>query len=234
LERYRLVFRFRQAVIILLVALVVVALSGCAGNVTVTPTGNNSTSNPTVKATPAGQATAGKTAVPAQEWYATARAAAAGWNADVFLYDISGTNKEYPADLPVDGKCREWSYDFISPTAGIIQTITIRDGEIISTYNGSEGTGDAWNKVLTDPHFRINNWTIDSPAAAITANEKFRQVNGKEPSGQVMYGLNQDSVSTDEFRLIWTINYDVSAGPKDHAAPVNIYKVDADTGSIIN
>jgi hypothetical protein len=231
LERYRLVFKFRQTVIILLLALVVVALSGCSGNTPAPSTGDNSTPKPT--AGPTGQAPAGKTAVPAQDWITIARAEATGWNADAFLYDITGTNKEYPADLPVDGKCREWSYDFISPTAKVIHTVVIRDGAVLSTYNGSEGSGTGWTKIMTDPGFRITSWKIDSPAATKTANEKFRQVNGSEPSGQVIYGLAQDPVSTDRFQLVWTINYDPLGRIKDPKAPTSIYKVDADTGSII-
>ena len=225
-----MVVQYRRTAILLLAALVVVSLSGCCGNVPVTTTGDNST--PTVKASSAGQ-TAGKIAVPAQEWYAAARAVAQGWDPDVFLYTIAGSNKEGDL-LPVDGKCREWSYDFISPSAKVIHSVTIRDGAVLSTDNTSLVNDSTWTKILSDPIFRINGWTVDSPEATKIANEQYKKTTGKEPSVQVVYILIRDYNSPDDCPTAWTISYDPSARLTDPSAPVISYKVNADTGSIIN
>jgi hypothetical protein len=221
-----LVVHYRQTLIVLLVALVVISLSGCCGNVPVTPTGDTSTPKPTVTAT------AGKIAVPAQEWYAKARAEAEGWNSDVFLFGIGGTNKE-GSILPVDGKCREWHYDFISPSARVLHSVYIRDGAVSYTDNTSLANDTTWDKIISNTNYRINSWAIDSPAATLKANEQYRNIKGSEPSVQVMYSLLQDYNPPDKFKLAWIITYDPSARIKDPNAPITVIKVDANTGSII-
>jgi hypothetical protein len=221
-----LVVHYRRTLIVLLVAIVVISLSGCCGNVPVTPTGDTSTPKPTVTTT------AGKIAVPAQEWYAKARAEAEGWNSDVFLYNIGGTNKE-SGILPVDGKCREWSYDFISPSAKTLHTVIIRDGAVSSTDNTVLGNDATWAKIMSNTNFRINSWALDSPAATIKANEQYRKLKGSDPSVQVMYTLLQDVISQDKCQLTWIITYDPSARLTNPSAPITVIKVDANTGSII-
>lgn len=231
-ERYRLVVLPGKIMIIVLMAVLVVSLSGCCGSLPAPTTGDNQTQQPTVKATSAGQTTAGKTAVPALEWYATARAEAEGWNSDVFLYNIGGTNKE-GSILPVDGKCQEWHYGFISPSAKVMHSVYVRNGAVYYTDNMSLANDETWNKIMGNANYRINSWAIDSPAATRTANEQYKKVNGSEPSVQVMYSLIQDYSPPDKFQLAWTITYDPSARLNDPNAPIIVYKIDANTGSVI-
>jgi hypothetical protein len=220
---------------ILLVALVMASLSGCCGSVPApTPTGNVTQPAP-VKATATAQAAAsGKIAVPAQQWYTAALSEAQGWKSDVFLYNIEGNNNEYPAKLPVDGKCREWSYGFISPSAKEMHTVIIRDGSVLRTDNVSVATGGAWEKILTGVNYRIDQWTIDSPAATKAANEQYQKMNGSQPAGEVMYTLLQDYNPPDKFQLTWVVTYDPSARLNNPSATITVVRVNADTGSVLS
>jgi hypothetical protein len=229
--------RFTISVFIIMV-LITACVCGCLSN----NTGTQGTGTPTVQATPTTTHTTTPDFVPAKEWYSIAENNATKWQADAQLYDVfgmnynkSGVKAEYK-NRTVDGKAYYWTYDFVSVPANKRYTVKVESGEITfaseTILDPSSPANERYRSLFTDL-YPVSNWKIDSPDAAVKANEMYRQKYGKDPSGIVTaYMLyNKKDAITDKNIIYWEINYNASTDtPAELKYTVNI---DAITGDVI-
>lgn len=164
------------------------------------------------------------TRAPAKDWLPVADAAMKRINSSAVLVYIHGDSA-----TAVDGRCREWWYQYVLPDKTTTYNVFVRDG-VLERASKSTFSPNGKDAILSrggDP----NNWawSLDSMEAVAAANDKYRGMTGKGSPGSAAYILEVSSGPINKGRLTWRICY---YNP-DSSVNADI-SIDAQTGAVVS